>query len=209
LAAGNPDPATLNCILCNAGKSDALAICALAISVLVLVLQVASFFLTNFRNRKKDLSAKVDEAWFKSIVLDDCLPELQKFCATQRSKFEELARSSSQTVARHVTFISQFNAETESLQRKIAMTECMSVKALQLTVLEIEELGDSVATNASKVMDSGNSPDERETALLATMQAFDRRSANCLHVWKRLHHALQHGENPDLAVSNDDFQKDN
>jgi hypothetical protein len=197
LSGVNPDPAAIHCVVCNTDPANPWALFALIISFVVLIVQVSSFFLTNFFNRRRDQSAKVDEAWFKAIVLDDCLPELQKYAANQRAKFEELARGNNQTVAQHVQFMRQFNSESESLQRKLAMTECMSVKAMQATVLEVEQLEDVVATNASKVLDAGNTAEMREAALLSATQEFDKRSANCLLIWKRLHHALQNGKDPE------------
>jgi hypothetical protein len=196
LAAVDPDPASLHCIVCNADKSDPLSVVAIVISLAVLAFNIATFFFANFRNRRQDQSAKVDEAWFKAIVLDDCLPELQKFCSTQRSKFEDLAKGSSQTVAKHRDFLTQFSLESEALQRRLAMVECMSLETMQATLLEIEALGDVVVTNASKVLDSGRGPDIRSAALLETVQEFDKRSSNCLTVWKKLHHSLQVGKKP-------------
>lgn len=193
------DATSLVCVVKGAEDSW-LPIISIVLSGIVLVVQVLSFVFSNWINRGRDQSAKVQEAWFKVIVLDDALPSLQSFLATQHSKFLELARTTNQTVAVHRAFLFQYVTDLESLMRRLSISECLSTRAMQSVVLSVEKLDDFVQKGASIVQDGANDVAKKNRAIEEVAAAFDTCHAACTNTWRQLHSAMQKGQAPDKVL---------
>jgi hypothetical protein len=168
----------------------------------VLLIQIATFIYNNWINRGRDQSAKVEEAWFRAIVLDDALPSLQGFLSMQLARFLELANDQVPTVSRHVKFQIQYKNDLETLMRKFSMTECLSTRAMQSVILAVETLDDIVAKNASIVQDGSIAAASRVSAVQEVAAAFDTCLASCTGKWRDLHKILQQGADPDRLLAN-------
>jgi hypothetical protein len=152
------------------------------------------------KDRSGDQQAKVNDAWFKTIVLDGTIPDLRKFLELQRGALKQAAATTPQVVRPYMIVMLRYSPASEELKIRLQSVAELSTNAYATLTRALESLDDSVATFCSHADDASFNKETLEKEWRAVQRQFDSCFRDCLSVLRRLHFALHRGENPDHQI---------
>jgi hypothetical protein len=189
---GPPNPATWwDYVKLNAGFLGFLISLGLAL--------VKGYELWNARrDRSRDQQAKVNDAWFKTIVLDGAIPDIRKFLEGQRASLKN-ARST-HTVRPFMSVWQRYQPESEELMLRLIPLEELSARAYAKIEREFEQLADVISPFCSHADDASYPRHSVDGEWTQVQQQMDRCFRESLSVLRVVHLNLSHGYNSDIGI---------
>lgn len=170
-----------------------------AISLLLAI--VKGFEILSARkDRSGDQQARVNDAWFKTIVLDGAIPDLRQFLELQRSALKQAAMPLPKTVRPYMSVLQSYSPASEELKIRLQSVAELSTHAYATLTQALENLDDCVAPFCSHADDAAFNKEALERERASVQQQFDQCFRDCLSVLRRLHFALYRGKDPDGQI---------
>jgi hypothetical protein len=170
------------------------------ISVVLAVVKGAEIYHAR-RDRSRDQRAKVNDAWFKTIVLDGAIPSIRSFLETQRGALKQACSAHPGTARPYMAVWLRYKPESEELMIRLIPIEELSSNAYAALVHYLEILEDSVSPFCSHADDRSVDPGSIEKEWLALQHQMDRCFRDCLSILRRVHFELSRGRDPDQTIS--------
>jgi hypothetical protein len=190
---GPPDPATLwDYVKLNAGFLGFLISLVLAF--------VKGYELWNARlDRSRDQQAKVNDAWFKTIVLDGAIPDIRNFLEGQRSSFKNAL--SAKTVRPFMSAWQSYQPKSEELMLRLIPVEELSARAYAAIEREFEQLADIISPFCSHADDASYPRPSIDKEWASVQQQMDRCFRESLSALRLVHLNLSRGRHPDTGIA--------
>jgi hypothetical protein len=169
------------------------------ISLILAIVKGAELYRAR-KDRSGDQQAKVNDAWFKTIVLDGAIPDLRQFLELHRGALKQAAATASKVVRPYMTVMLRYSPASEELKIRLQSVAELSTNAYATLTRALESLDDSVATFCAHADDASFNKETLEKEWRAVQRQFDCCFRDCLSVLRRLHFALYRGENPDHEI---------
>lgn len=170
------------------------------ISVILAGVKCVEFF-NGRRDRSKDQRARVNDAWFKTIVLDGAIPAIRQFLDSQRSKFKQVNHYSANGVRPFAAALRDYLQQSEDLKDRLRPVEELSVHAYETVIRAVEALDDAVSLYSPHADDAAFDKAALAAEWIGVQRHFDACFRECLSVLRQLHFSLQHGRDPDKDIS--------
>ena len=151
------------------------------------------------RDRSHDQRAKVNDAWFKTIVLDGAIPDIRRFLETQRSALRS-ATTPPGTVRPYMAVLLRYGPASEELKLRLQPIEELSAHTYATLTHALEDLDDRIAPFCPHADDASFNKETLETEWKAVQRQFDICFRDCLSVLRRLHFELSSGRDPDQSI---------
>ena len=152
------------------------------------------------RVRSRDQEAKVNDAWFKTIVLDGAIPAIRQFLETHRSELTLTASHSRQGVRPYEAALQRYIQESEALKYRLLPVRELSPNGYETLIRAIEELDDCVAPYCPPADDSSFNKEALSAEWSAVQRQADRCFRDCLAVLRLMHFELSRGKHPDRKI---------
>lgn len=153
------------------------------------------------RDRSRDQTSKVNDAWFKTIVLDAAIPEIRRFLEAQRASLKQARNARSGSVRPFMAAWQRYQPESEELMLRLIPIEELSTHAYARIEREFETLADLVSPFCSYADDASHSPQAIDKQWATVQQQLDRCSRETLKVLRQVHLHLSRGRDPDAELS--------
>jgi hypothetical protein len=152
------------------------------------------------KDRSGDQQAKVNDAWFKTIVLDGAIPDIRQFLDLQRGALKQAATPPPKTVRPYMSVMLRYSPASEELKIRLQSVAELSAHAYATLTQALENLDDCVAPFCSRADDASFAKDVLQKEWSAVQRQFDGCFRDCLSVLRRLHFALYRGQDPDRYI---------
>lgn len=122
---------------------------AVVVSVGSLVLSVIALFLQR-SDRSRDRRARVEDAWIKAVVLDECLPEFLTFLTTQNGLLLAIAqRPEPERAPAYLEASATFQRQSEELITRFQVLDVILASGYVKVADAVEALQDAVANHCA------------------------------------------------------------
>jgi hypothetical protein len=166
------------------------------------VLAIFKFY--EFRNSRRDRSrdqlSKVNDAWFKTIVLDGAIPHIRSFLDSQRSALSQASNVHPRPARPHQSVLLSYIPASEELKIRLIPVEELSTNAYATIVRNIEKLDDAVSPYCSHADDASVAAKAKQDEWLLVQQSFDQCFRESLRLLRQVHFELSRGEDPDKTI---------
>jgi hypothetical protein len=152
------------------------------------------------RDRSRDQLAKVNDAWFKTIVLDGAIPDIRQFLEAQRSALKQAATPPPGSVRPYIAALLRYMPASEELKLRLQPIDELSAHAYATLMRALEDLDDCVAPFCPHGDDASFNRDALETEWRAVQRQFDSCFRDCLSVLRTVHFELSRGKDPDQKI---------
>jgi hypothetical protein len=150
------------------------------------------------RDRSRDQQAKVNDAWFKTIVLDGAIPDIRKFLEGQRASLKN-ARSAD-NLRPFMSAWQRYQPESEELMLRLIPLEELSARAYARIEREFERLADVISPFCSHADDASYPRQSVDKEWTGVQQQMDQCFRESLTVLRVLHLNLSRGRDPDTGI---------
>ena len=172
---------------------------AFFISVVLGIVKLSELYNAR-RDRSRDQRAKVDDAWFKTIVLEGAIPDLRSFLETQRSALKHAATPPAGTVRPYMAVMLRYAPASEELKIRLQPVEELSARSYATIINAVEALDDRIAPFCAHADDASYNKQVLQTEWSAVQRQFDACFRDCLAVLRRVHFELSRGHDPDRTM---------
>lgn len=190
---GTPNPAWWDYVKLNFGFLGFLISLALA--------AVKGYEIVNARrDRSRDQQAKVNDAWFRTIVLDGAIPDIRQFLQAQRAALKQAMSARPGSVRPFMAAWTRYQPESEELMLRLIPVEELSTVAYARIEREFEQLADIVSPFCSYADDPSHAPQSIEKQWATVQQQMDRCFRQSLSVLRAVHLHLSRGRDADTEL---------
>ena len=180
--------------------AEYVGVAGFVISLVLAAFRIVEFF-RNRNDRSKDQQAKVDDAWFKTIVLDGAIPALRDFLQEQRYALKQAGHLPPAVVRPHIAVLLAYSPKSEDLKLRLKPIEELSANAYETMVRAIEGLDDLISPYCAHADDAGYDRKLVADEWIIVEREIDKCFRDCLAVLRRVHYALQQAKNPDKEIA--------
>jgi hypothetical protein len=152
------------------------------------------------KDRSRDQQSKVNDAWFKTIVLDGAVPQIRTFLESQRNALRQAANARPGTVRPYMNALLKYMPESEELMIRLIPIEELSANAYATVVRNLETLEDAVSPFCSHADDAAVNPQAIENEWINVQKQMDHCFRDCLSILRHVHFDLSYGRDPDKTI---------
>jgi hypothetical protein len=171
----------------------------LAISCLLGLVKVGEVVSAR-RARARNPRSRIDDAWFKTIVLDGVIPDLRRFLESERGALQGAALASPSGARPYFATLMRYAPAAEELKIRLQSLEDLSVQAYAKVIRALEDLEDRVAPFCPHGDDRTYNPDLLDAEGSDVQLQFARCLRDCLVILRQLHVELSRGRDPDRTL---------